>query len=110
MEIVATTLDEFIDGGAPPPNFVKIDIEGSEGPALCGFSTTIDNSRPIFSIDLHSPEQDEAVGRFLSQRGYALYRYPSQQRNAIEQLTLVKDPNHGWPNPDGVWGTILAMP
>ncbi len=110
LYVPAVTLDDFVANGAPKPDFIKIDIEGSEGPALSGFSETLELCQPIFSIDLHSPEQDRAVGKFLSERDYKIFRYPSQQRNALDQLSFVKSPDLGWPNPDGVWGTILAVP
>ena len=40
LYVPAMTLDDFVAGGPPKPDFLKIDIEGSEAPALSRFSKT----------------------------------------------------------------------
>jgi FkbM family methyltransferase len=110
MKVAATSLDEFVESGAPAPSFVKIDVEGEEGQVLRGFSKTINICRPILSIELHSPDQDLAVGSFLAERNYKIFRYQSQHSNALRKMVEVKRTDLGWPHPDGVWGMILAVP
>jgi len=105
VTVQLTTLDEFIASGAPGPNFLKMDIEGGEGSALEGFEKQIDIFQPIMAIELHTPEQDLKVGKFLKRKNYQVFRlgmnYPLQE---IQKL------DSSWPDPEGIWGTIIACP
>lgn len=48
-----TTLDSYISNkNIPPPDFIKIDIEGHEFPALQGALQTIKNSKPVLFIEI----------------------------------------------------------
>jgi len=102
--VVSTSkLDEFVyrDQHAPP-GFVKIDVEGAEGSVLAGAEQVLSNARPILLVDLHTPAQDLAVGKSLSQAGYVAYRTVDASR--------VRELEQGWPNPDGLSGQIIAFP
>jgi FkbM family methyltransferase len=80
---------------------VKIDVEGAETKVLSGSRKTMERYHPYFVIDLHTPEQDVSVASLLTSAGYRLSRLsgPPIQRT-----------DTGWPDPDGVWGSILASP
>jgi FkbM family methyltransferase len=82
-------------------NLIKIDVEGAEALVLAGASEAITRFQPALVIDLHTPEQDLAVARWLTQRGYRLQRLvgPSILRT-----------DRGWPHSEGVWGSLLALP
>lgn len=101
-DVEVISLDDFVDEGHPPPDFIKIDIEGAEAAALEGGRRTIRRFRPILLIDLHTPEQDMRVGRVLSELGYTARR--TNERFPIRDLTAP------WPSPHGVWGQITAVP
>lgn len=107
------TLDELIGDGLDPADFIKIDIEGVESQALEGFSKSLKKSYPAFVIELHTPEQDVKVGRFFEEYGYKLYRLNNVVAVRVnkQRQPLVEIPNmdSGWPDPDGVWGTIVAV-
>jgi FkbM family methyltransferase len=107
IEVKTINLDAFIEQGNPGPNFIKIDIEGAEGKALLGFSTHVKKYQPLMIIELHTPEQDVLVGKFLSQEGYAAYRFDTF---AQLQFTKVKDLTKPHPAPDGIWGSIFCLP
>lgn len=97
---------ETIDGlvaaqQIPSPDFVKIDVEGFEGNVLAGARATTRSHHPTFAIDLHTPEQDVLVGRFLEEMGYTAYRQKDMER--IKKLQV------GWPDPEGIQGSILAI-
>lgn len=96
-----------------PPSFIKIDIEGAESLALNGF-TTISQYQPLFSIDLHTPEQDVLVGEYFQSHGYRIFRVRNDQaRQLANQSTLLKEiahPTQGWPHPEGTWGVIFCVP
>lgn len=113
IEVKVTTLDQLIHTGLPLPDFIKIDIEGAESLAVEGFSQSINQSYPIFAIDLHTPEQDVKVGKFFQKHGYKLYRLGDENAkrftNQTEILVEINKMDSGWPDPDGVWGTIIAI-
>lgn len=78
---------------------VKMDVEGAESKILSGAKRTLKDLRPHFVIDLHTPEQDVLVAKTLVQFGYKLSRLKGP---------LISRTDVGWPNPEGVWGTIVA--
>lgn len=102
IDVAVTTLDQFVRDGHRPPTFVKIDVEGSEGAVLRGAAATLANHRPTLLIELHTPEQDVQVGRELLAHGYTAVRVETGER--VHDLTV------GWPNPNGLWGMVLATP
>ena len=109
ISVGVTTLDNFIEKRSIIPDFIKMDIEGGEGAALIGCNSSLERFQPLLSIELHSPEQDVLVGTTLAGFGYELYRFDPQNRRRVE-LERIKIPTVGWPNRDGTWGTVLAVP
>lgn len=106
------TLDEFMASGNLSPDFIKIDIEGAESLALVGFENSFDNIRPVLFIELHTPEQDRKVGEFLLRHGYIAFRLGSGKYDetlGITDLEKIEDLSLIYPDPKGIWGTILAI-
>jgi FkbM family methyltransferase len=105
FEVQTITLDAFVlDNASRPPTFVKMDVEGAEGRVMAGARQVIDRYRPTFLIDLHTPDQDLAVGAVLAEFDYRVYRIRGDQIEPIHDLS------RGWPEPTGIWGQILAVP
>jgi FkbM family methyltransferase len=103
ITVECDSMDRLVaEGKIPPPAFVKIDVEGFESEVLEGARATVARHRPILAVDLHNPEADRRVGRFLIDQGYVAFRQQS--------FEPVRDLRHGWPLPDGVHGSILAVP
>ena len=69
---------------------------------LAGAKQVLIEARPILIVDLHTPAQDLAVGKFLSQAGYVAYR--------TKDGSQVREIEQGWPNPDGLSGQVIAFP
>jgi FkbM family methyltransferase len=113
LAVAVTTLDAECDAGRPSPDFVKIDVEGAEGDVLLGFSRRLKECKPVFIIDLHSPQQDLKVGRTLHEAGYELFRVgDAVAKRVTGQSSLIEripDPSRCWPDPRGVWGSLLAV-
>ena len=89
---------------------MKIDVEGAEGDVLKGSDNLINRKKPAFIIELHSPEQDLLVAKLLLDKGYCIYRL--NQKGHVEKdnlLLTIKDFTKSWPEPDGVWGDIIAI-
>jgi hypothetical protein len=53
-------------------------------------------------IELHNPEEDRAVGTILKSFGYTAVR--------IESGKVVENMESGWPQTNGMWGTVIALP
>lgn len=110
IEVRTISLDDHIDQGHAGPDFMKIDIEGAEGPALAGFERHIERYRPLLAIDLHTPEQDLSVGAFLARHNYRVYRVREHRSGDRQLLTEIPHLDRPWPDPSGIWGTIFARP
>ena len=80
---------------------VKIDVEGAESVVLSGASALLRELRPSLVVELHTPEQDVAVAAELGAAGYRFCRISGPP---IQRIDV------GWPDPAGVWGSILATP
>lgn len=80
---------------------VKVDVEGAESKVLTGARGTLEKLRPRLIVELHNPEQDLAVARILREHQYQLTRLDGSE---------IRKPDCGWPDRDGVWGTIIAHP
>ena len=62
-------LDSLIrERTVPPPDLIKIDVEGGETDVLEGAAETLRSARPILLIDLHGT--NAAVARILEEQGY----------------------------------------
>ena len=57
VNVLGISLDEFVYGqGNPPPQVVKMDIEGGEVLALPGMRRVLTEARPLMLMELHGPE------------------------------------------------------
>jgi FkbM family methyltransferase len=102
IPVQITTIDSLVfDERIQQLRLVKIDVEGAEASVLAGSAKTLREARPFFIIDLHTPKQDVAVAQILREAGYELCRIDG---------SLIKHSDRGWPDPDGVWGSVLAKP
>ena len=52
--VMSTTIDTAVRAGAPPPNAMKIDVEGAEGSVIRGARETIAAHRPCMVMEMHS--------------------------------------------------------
>ena len=66
-------LDDLIrNGRLPPPNLVKIDVEGAEKLVLAGARETISRYLPIVVISTHGEKLHEQCTEALAAQGYRL--------------------------------------
>jgi FkbM family methyltransferase len=56
LAVQCITLDEMVKNGIPEPDFIKIDVEGSEEFVLKGAVELLKSKRPYLMIEIHSPE------------------------------------------------------
>lgn len=102
ITVACLTLDEvFEKSGLTSLKLIKVDVEGAEAALLRGAERTLRRYRPHLVVELHNPEQDLEVARILSALGYHLRRVDG---------SAILHPDRAWPDPQGVWGTIHAIP
>lgn len=111
LKVKLESLDNFIEARQVIPNFIKIDVEGAEAMVLEGFKNQIARMQPVMIIESHTPDNDRAISTFFQLQPYIIYRLA----NADECLKgkpfiPIKNLNAIWPDPDGVWGNIVAIP
>jgi FkbM family methyltransferase len=96
IEVELFQLDALVDGGrVPPPDVMKIDVEGAELDVLRGASRLIDAHRPRMLIATHYVRVHADVIAFLEGRGYAV--------EVLQAPTPMK-------NSDMAIGEVLATP
>jgi FkbM family methyltransferase len=71
--IPVLTLD-WLAGKLPPPNVLKIDVDGAEMRVLRGGAALLRKHRPIILTEVYERNADEATA-FLHDLGYTLYQY-----------------------------------
>lgn len=71
LKLRTTTLDRFIEKN-PLPDFIKIDVEGEEGPVLEGARKLLQQKRPIICCELHSREAAAHVCAILNEFDYRI--------------------------------------
>ena len=59
--------------GLPPPDLIKMDIEGGESQALKGARNFLSAHRPIILIALHGPEHRMFCPSFMTSLGYRVF-------------------------------------
>jgi len=75
IDIVGISLDDFVyRDGNPPPDVIKMDIEGGEVLALEGMMRLLANVRPLIFMELHGPEVSRTAWDNLTDAGYQICR------------------------------------
>lgn len=73
IQVRCLSLDQaYLDEKLPPPDLVKIDIDGAEKQALPHAYKLVENKKPLILLELHNPECDAAAWEFAQKSGYIL--------------------------------------
>jgi FkbM family methyltransferase len=74
IDVPGISIDHFVtELGNPPPDLVKIDIEGGEALALPGMVRTLNLTRPVVFLELHGETAGAAVLDTLHGAGYKIH-------------------------------------
>jgi len=80
INVRAVRLDDILDAGVPPPQLVKIDVEGGEYEVLCGGQRLFMKQRPLVIAEIHHQRASEQIIRWLSEYQYfAQWNIPKEQ-------------------------------
>ncbi len=67
------SLDDFVyEQSNPPPQVIKLDIEGGEVLALPGMRRLIHQARPLMLMELHNPQAIQIAWQILTSESYIL--------------------------------------
>ena len=73
LQVKTVSLDELIETNQiPPPDFIKIDIEGAEALALQGARSMLSKLHPPILLATHGSEVHASCCQFLESLGYIL--------------------------------------
>jgi FkbM family methyltransferase len=87
-----TTVDSFVlEEKHPPPNLLKIDVEGSESLVIEGALTTLQVHSPTLLIEIHGPAEAAKLWDLLHTVGYGWWRLtPGGLMSVSSQAECVK--------------------
>ena len=70
LQVSTFTLDSLVEGaGLPPPDFVKMDVEGAEGLVLAGARNILRSQPSTWFVAVHGPGPARATTRALLDAG-----------------------------------------
>lgn len=72
IEVSAVALDDFVAAGNPPPDFVKMDVEGGEVRALAGARTVLRARKSTWLVSTHSAALYADCRAVFLELGYAI--------------------------------------
>jgi FkbM family methyltransferase len=73
VEVETKRIDDLVEAGdLPPPDIVKIDVEGAEARVLSGALRTLARRKPWVICEIHGIEQAISVTQMLCNSGYRL--------------------------------------
>ena len=65
--------------GLPPPDLIKMDVEGADAAVLRGAHRTLRAARPVLFVALHGNEQRKACAIILRDAGYSVHGLDGQR-------------------------------
>jgi FkbM family methyltransferase len=79
-------LDTIVSGGCPPPDVLKIDVEGEEAKVLEGAQEILQTARPIVFLATHGPSQHVASIALLKGNGYHIEGLAGEPIDSTDEL------------------------
>jgi FkbM family methyltransferase len=80
INVPVVSLDDFIGAGVPPPQLVKIDVEGGEYEVLCGGKKLFAKQRPLIIAEVHHHQAAKQITGWLREcQYYAQWNIPTAQ-------------------------------
>ncbi len=88
--VQTVTLDDYVDQSGYKPDFLKIDTEGAAGLVFSGARKVIAQYRPKIHIELHGPDEQNAVFELARDHHYQIYTLSGDP---------IDDPRDKWCSP-----------
>jgi FkbM family methyltransferase len=98
LQIAVDTVDHcLIANDLPSPDFIKMDIEGMEYPALKGLDKTIKKYSPEMYIEIHGVDRESKIANItrimelLKSYGYDVFHVEKQSSVTLENVEIAKE-------------------
>ncbi len=90
LDVQTVCLDELVlNAKIPPPNVIKMDIEGAEVLALNGSAGVVSEFHPVFLLSTHGIDVHQRCCRFLESAGYRLFPIGQTSLDECRELFAV---------------------
>jgi FkbM family methyltransferase len=91
IEIQKVALDELVlKGRIPPPEYLKIDVEGAELLVLSGAKKTLHDFAPVIFLSTHGVDIHRQCIEFLKSTGYQLHGIVEKSTYYTDEIIAVK--------------------
>jgi FkbM family methyltransferase len=101
INVPVRTLDDFVAGGGPVPQLVKIDVEGGEYEVLCGGQNLFATNRPLIIAEVHHQQAATQISARLND-----HRYCSQWKSPHTDMPSHRESD----TPEGFPQRLFAWP
>ena len=92
LEVETIKLDDLVlNAKLPPPNLIKMDIEGAEELALTGSAELISEFHPVVILSTHGDDVHQRCRSFLESAGYRLSPIGRASIDECRELLAVYD-------------------
>ena len=90
IDVTIRRLDSMVRAKeVPPPNLIKIDVEGAELDVLRGASEVLQSAKPVVYIETHSAALDQQCQEELGRLGYGVRRLESNSPTGEQTSHLI---------------------
>lgn len=91
LEIKAVSLDDLVSKGEiPPPDYMKIDVEGAELLVLSGAKSLLTNYYPTIFLATHGTEVHRQCCKLLKSNGYKLQSINNNNIDETDEILAIK--------------------
>jgi FkbM family methyltransferase len=95
IDVDIRRLDSLVQGQEiPPPQVIKVDVEGAELDVLLGAVGVLRASRPLVFLEAHSAALEEACSQELARHGYRIRRLELNPGGEDQTRHLIAYPDH----------------
>ncbi len=92
LEIKAVSLDGLVSKGEiPPPDYMKIDVEGAELLVLSGAKSILNNYHPTIFLATHGTEVHQQCCNLLKSSGYELQSINNNSIDETDEILAIKN-------------------
>ena len=93
IEVDIRRIDTQVERGIiPPPNLIKVDVEGAELEVLQGAAGVMQSFRPLVFLEAHSARLEKSCVRMLLDLDYEIYRLGSNPDSDEQTRHLIACP------------------
>lgn len=95
VQVRTVRLDTLVAEGLPPPDVIKIDVEGAECQVLRGAQEVLVTHRPVVFLATHGPQVHAACCELLRELGYGLVPLDTSEAETATEVVACWAPRTG---------------